>query len=246
MAANFRTKGTKMTIAGPDVFARVLVVEDEPDLLDALVDYLNMEGMDAHGANSLSAAQTWMAANDFDILLLDLSLTDGDGLTWLKKRQDLREKGVIITTARSDALSRVSGIRAGADVYLLKPVLPEEIVSLVHNLMRRLRGQAPSTWALDEIGWRLLAPDGRAVKLTHSEHVVLQRLAQSSGQAVSKEDLATCLGHNAEHYDFRRLEILVRRLRNKAKETWDITLPLETAHRLGYAFKANIQIKVRT
>jgi DNA-binding response OmpR family regulator len=232
-----------MSFVSPEVCARILVVEDEPDLLDALVSYLNMEGMNAHGVSHLSDAQTWMTLNDFDILLLDLGLPDGDGLNWLKRRQDLRDKGVIITTARSDALSRVTGVRAGADVYLVKPVLPEEIVSLVQNLMRRLRGQAPTTWALDETGWRLLAPDGRPLKLTHSEHVLLQRLAQSSGQAVSKEELAISLGHNPDHYDFRRLEILVRRLRNKAKDTWDITLPLDTVHRLGYAFTANIQIK---
>ncbi|PIT77752.1 response regulator transcription factor [Limnohabitans sp. B9-3] len=231
-----------MTLTSTGISARVLVIEDEPDLLDALVDYLNMEGMQAYGVKNLSDAQTWMILNNFDILLLDLGLPDGDGLNWLKKRQDLRNKGVIITTARSDSLSRISGIRAGADVYLVKPVLPEEIVSLVHNLMRRLRGQAVSVWKLDETGWRLLAPDGRPLKLTHSEHVLLQRLAQSSGQAVSKEALATSLGHNPEHYDFRRLEILIRRLRNKAKDTWDLTLPLETAHRLGYAFTAPIEL----
>jgi DNA-binding response OmpR family regulator len=232
-----------MSFVFPEVCARILVVEDEPDLLDALVGYLNMEGMNVHGVSRLSDAQIWMASNDFDILLLDLGLPDGDGLNWLKRRQDLRDKGVIITTARSDALSRVTGVRAGADVYLVKPVLPEEIVSLVQNLMRRLHGQAPTTWLLDETSWRLLAPDSRPLKLTHSEHVLLQRLAQSSGQAVSKEDLAVSLGHNPDHYDFRRLEILVRRLRNKAKDTWDITLPLDTVHRLGYAFTANIQIK---
>ena len=86
-------------------------------------------------------------------------------------------------------------------------------------------------------------PDGRPLKLTHSEHVLLHRLAQSAGQAVSKEILASSLGHNPEHYDYRRLEILVRRLRNKAKQTLDITLPLETAHRVGYAFTAGIHMQ---
>jgi DNA-binding response OmpR family regulator len=230
-----------MSFVFPDVFARILVVEDEPDLREALVSYLDMEGMRAHGVSSLGDAQNWMAVNEFDILLLDLGLPDGNGLSWLKQQQDLRDKGVIIATARGDALSRVSGIRAGADVYLVKPVLPEEIVSLVHNLMRRLRGQLPSMWTFDDTGWRLLAPDGRPLKLTHSEYVLIRRLAQSIGEAVTKEELATSLGHNPEHYDFRRLEILVRRLRKKAKDTWDIELPLETVHRLGYAFTANIQ-----
>ena len=230
-----------MNVTMTPLTARILVVEDEPDLLDALVSYLNMENMDAHGVSTLSAAQSWIATHAFDVLLLDLGLPDGDGLSWLQSRNDLRDKGVIITTARSDGLSRISGVRAGADVYLVKPVLPEEIVSLVHNLMRRLRGQAPSTWQIDDTTWRLLAPDGRALKLTHSEHVLLQRLAQSSGQAVCKEDLAVSLGHNPAHYDFRRLEISVRRLRKKVKESLDINLPLETAHRLGYAFTAAIQ-----
>lgn len=227
----------------PSVSPRVLVVEDEPDLQEALVAYLGMEGMQAHGVGRLADAQAWMAAHEFDILLLDLGLPDGDGMNWLRMRQDLRDKGVIITTARSDGLSRVSGVRAGADVYLVKPVLPEEIVSLVHNLMRRLHGQAPSTWVLDSTGWRLIAPDGRPLKLTHSEHMLLQRLAQSCGQAVSREDLAICLGHNPEHYDYRRLEIMVRRLRNKAQDTWGQPMPLETAHRQGYAFTASMQLQ---
>lgn len=221
---------------------RLLVIEDEPDLQGALVDYLNIEGLQAQGVGSLQDAQAWLAAHEVDVLLLDLGLPDGDGVQWLKGRSDLMNKGVIITTARSDALSRVSGIRAGADVYLVKPVLPEEIVLLVHNLMRRLRGQASSAWSLDSTGWRLLTPDGHALKLTHSEHAVLQRLAQSSGHAVSREDLAASLGHNPEHYDYRRLEILIRRLRNKARDSLDIPLPLDTAHRQGYAFTATIQV----
>lgn len=231
-----------MNLTPSPILARILVIEDEPDLQEALVAYLNMEGMQAHGVSHLADAQAWMATHQFDVLLLDLGLPDGDGVQWLRMRQDLRNKGVIITTARSDGLSRVSGIQAGADAYLVKPVLPEEIVSLVHNLMRRLRGQAPSTWVLDSIGWRLLAPDGQPLKLTHSEHMLVQRLAQSCGQAVSREDLANSLGHNPEHYDYRRLEIMVRRLRNKAQDTWGQPLPLETAHRQGYAFTARVRV----
>ena len=232
-----------MNTASPEVVAHILVVEDEPDLLEALVSYLNMEGMCAAGVSSIADAERWMAIHPFDILLLDLGLPDGDGLSWLKSLTSIHNKGVIITTARSDALSRISGVRAGADVYLIKPVLPEEIVSLIHNLMRRLKGQVSLMWSLDEKGWQLLAPDGRSLKLTHSENIVLKRLAQSSGQAIPKEEIAMSLGHNPEHYDFRRLEILIRRLRNKAKETLGMNLPLETAPRLGYAFTSNLQVK---
>lgn len=61
-----------MSSASPEVFAHVLVVEDEPDLLEALVSYLNMEGMSAHGVSTLTSAQDWMTTHPLDILLLDL------------------------------------------------------------------------------------------------------------------------------------------------------------------------------
>lgn len=221
---------------------RVLVIEDEFALCEALVAYLNIEGMQAHGAGSLTQAQAWLDGHSPHVLLLDLGLPDGDGLDWLSQRQDLRDKGVIITSARSDSLSRVSGIRAGADVYLVKPVLPEEVVSLIQNLMRRLRPHPAEGWLLDGKSWRLLAPGGQALKLTHSEHVLLLRLAQASGQPVSKEELVLSLGHAPEQYDYRRLEILIRRLRNKAEDAWGQPLPLETAHRRGYSFAASIRV----
>jgi DNA-binding response OmpR family regulator len=221
----------------------VLVIEDESDVREALVSYLLLEGMHATGVSCLSEAESWLQSQPVDVLLLDLALPDGNGLSWLAKRDDLRDKGVIITSARSDALSRVSGVRAGADVYLVKPVLPEEVVSLIENLMRRLRGDASKEgWVLEAKGWRLLTPAGQALKLTHSEHALLLRLAQGAGQVVEKDDLAIALGHAPHAYDFRRLEVLVRRLRSKASESLGSALPLETAHRRGYSFTARIKV----
>lgn len=221
---------------------RVLVIEDEADLREALVSYLHLEGFRVQGAGNLRAAQNAMAAHDYDVLLLDLGLPDGDGLAWLKTRQDLRDKGIIITTARGDDISRISGVRAGADAYLVKPVLPEEIALMITNLMRRLRIDSSRPWRIDKTRWALATPDGRTVKLTHSEHLILLRLAQPCGQAISRQELAVCLGQNPEHYDYRRLEILVRRLRNKVREELGAALPLETAHRHGYAFTAALEV----
>ena len=224
-----------------EVPVRVLVVEDEAALRDPLVSYLNLEGMRAHGVGSLAAAQHAVQSQQVDVLLLDLSLPDGNGLNWLSKLDDLSDKAVIITSGRSDALTRVSGIRAGADVYLVKPVLPEEIVSLIENLMRRLRVQKSRPWVLDSMGWLLQAPDGKTIKLTHSEHTLLQCLAKAAGRVVTKDELAVGLGHQPEIYDFRRLEVIIRRLRNKAQEGLGYALPVETAHRYGYSFTADIK-----
>ena len=220
---------------------RVLVVEDEAQLQEALVTYLNIEGMVADGVGSLGAAQQWMLTHAFDVLVLDLGLPDGDGLQWLQHRPELRDKGVIITTARGESAHRISGARAGADAYLVKPVALEELASLIANLARRLRKEAPPLWRLHATRWLLESPEGAGVKLTHSEMVVLGMLARAPGQAVSRDALIVALGHSPDSYDPRRMEILVRRLRTKAAAALGQPLPLETVHGQGYAFAAPVE-----
>ena len=222
--------------------ARVLIIEDELEVQTALVKYLNLEGLVSHGVGTLKAADEFLSQNAVDIVLLDLGLPDGDGIEWLKQRKDLHSKGVIIVTARADGLSRVSGVRAGADVYLVKPFMSEEIVYLIDNLMRRLHGHAESVWKLNELTWQLSSPQGLQLKLTHSERTLIKRFAQSPGQTVTREEIAISLGSNPSHYDYRRLETLIRRLRIKAEDHFRMPFPLKTAHGQGYAFTANIQI----
>jgi DNA-binding response OmpR family regulator len=196
---------------------RVLVIEDEAALLEALVTYLNMEGFTADGVGSLGAASQWLKTHQFDVLILDLGLPDGDGLTWLST--NAQGKGVIITTARGEGEQRIQG-----------------------NLTRRLRTQITPQWILNPQHWTLASPTGLVIKLTYSETLLLQRLTRAPGQAVSRRDLVLSLGHDPDSYDYRRMEILVRRLRNKIKEVLGSELPLDTVHKIGYAFTAAIEV----
>lgn len=221
---------------------RVLVIEDEPQLLEATVTYLNMEGFVADGVAGLNAATHWMRTHQFDILILDLGLGDDDGLDWLQRNNTLQGKGVIITTARGETTQRIEGVKAGADVYLVKPVQLEELASLVSNLLRRMRGSSSPSWSINLTDWTLRSASGLAVRLTHSESVLLQKMADKPGAVVARQDLAISLGHDPEAYDFRRMEILVRRLRQKVKLGLGTELPLETVRKIGYAFTTSIQV----
>lgn len=232
-----------MIPSGSQKQTRVLIVEDEADLQEAMVSWLNMEGLMADGVGSLQAATQWMTTHAFDVVVLDLGLPDGDGLEWLSSRADLHNKGVIITTARGESAHRISGVKAGADVYLVKPVLLEELTSLIHNLARRIRPETARTWILSTINWSIESPDGHSVKLTHSEHTLLSHLARFPGKAIPREELVIELGHDPDAYDARRMEIMVRRLRTKARDALGHTLPLETVHRCGYAFTAPIEFR---
>ncbi len=222
--------------------ARVLVVEDEAELLDAMVTYLNMEGFIADGVASLAAAGHWMRTHAFDVVVLDLGLPDGDGLAWLESEEAVRDKGVVITTARGEDADRISGVRAGADVYLVKPVLMEELTHLVANLVRRLPAQASRHWQISAVNWALKSPEGVSLRLTHSEYRILSELSRAPGTPVPRQDLVRALGEDPETYDPRRMEILVRRLRAKAQAGMGLALPLGTVHRSGYAFTAPIGI----
>lgn len=224
---------------------RVLVIEDELDLQEAMVTYLNLEGFSAHGVGSLMAAQQWLGSNSHDALVMDLGLPDGDGLVWLESQPALRSKAVIITSARGSANERIAGVKAGADTYLVKPIQLEELASHIQNLGRRLQATATvqPVWELVVTSWVLKAPNGKSLKLTHSEKVLLMTLAQLPGKVVSRQDLIVDLGFEPDSYDPRRMEILVRRLRNKAAEALNLPLPLETVHGLGYSFVAVIALR---
>ena len=222
---------------------RVLVIEDEIDLREATVAYLQLEGFMAVGVGSLAAAERLLAAQAFELLVLDLGLPDGDAIVWLEQRADLRDKGIIMTTARGQRCDRITGVQAGADCYLVKPVDLDELVGLARNLLRRLRRDTPVIWILDTVKWTLLAPESKAVKLTHSELVILTALGRRAGAPVARDELAAALGHNPMFYDPRRLEILVRRLRGKGNDALGYPLPLETVHGQGYAFAAPIMLQ---
>ena len=221
---------------------RVLVVEDEPDLLDAMVSFLNLDGFTAHGVGSLRAAEQWLRAHSHDMLVLDLGLPDGDGVAWLNARAELVQQGVIITTARGDSTARLTGAQAGAYAYLVKPVQLEELSALINNLMRRSQQVAAPHWQLSSLGWTLKSPECICMKLTNTELKLMKMVSPCPGQVVTRDALIVGLGHDPDIFDPRRLEILIRRLRKKAETCFGIRFPLDTAHGVGYSFTAAIDV----
>lgn len=225
---------------------RILIVEDEPDLCEAMVSYLNLEGYLADGVGSASAADAWLKTHDVDIVVLDIGLPDGDGISWLNQLPVLQDKGIVMATARHEATDRLRGLKAGADAYLVKPIDLEELRAIVHNVTKRIgrtKPMSPRNWRLDVLTWSLTSPDGKGVRLTQSEQALLAALAAQPGRTVPRDALILAVGHDPATYDPRRMEILVRRLRNKVRMQTSVPLPLETARGLGYAFVSDITLE---
>lgn len=227
---------------------RVLVIEDEPELREAMVSYLSIEGFQAGGVGTLGEARAELAHTLPDILVLDLGLPDGEGLTLLG-HPTLATKGLIITSARSRIEDRLIATKLGADVYLVKPIELEELSLVIRNLYRRLQGESPRqepSWVLNKLNWTLTAPNEKSIQLTQSEVLVLKELAKSVGHGVGRELLIHCLGHNPQYYDWRRMEALMRRLRNKCEDLLGCSLPLRSVHGVGYALTEAIRIQPAT
>ena len=234
------------TIAMP----RILIIEDEPDLREATLSYLATEQMQVHGVESLRQANEWSRGHAFDILVLDLGLPDGDGLIWLQQTLAIQGKGVIIMTARGQTDQRLLGLRAGADAYLVKPVPMEELALHIKKLFSRIVARqteagippqpAPSTvdptWQLNAKTWHLIAPNGKQLLLRHAEKTLLQALLSPAGEVLSKDRIIQSQTANPDSYDYRRIETLIRRLRERCKETLGTQLPIQTIYGKGLAF----------
>lgn len=228
----------------PSRRARVLVVEDEADLREAIVSYLALEACVAAGVGTLAQAQAWCLHNAFDVLVLDLGLPDGDGLAWLEQSGLLGSRGVLILSARGAPPQRLAGLRAGADAYLVKPVPLEELALQIQRLYARIgtAGTPPphapqaSAWQLNSKTWVLTAPNGRGLPLKHAERQLLQALMSPAGEVLSKERIIESQGADPERFDYRRIETLIRRLRLRCRDSLGVELPIQTIYGRGLAF----------
>jgi DNA-binding response OmpR family regulator len=230
---------------------RILLVEDDSDLRDVLLTSLAHFGLSVRGVGNAAALDHAFAQEAADILLLDLNLPGENGYEIAARyRKDHPNVGIAMLTARSDRDSRVAGYGDGADLYFVKPVDHEELATALHNLARRSATAHPprsaeitgSSWQLDLVHSRLVAPDGKSVFLTHNELCIVRTVADSAGDSVRREKIFAETGDPVDEYGAQRLETALSRLRAKLKQEGLPPLPIKARHKAGYAFAAPIQV----
>ena len=199
---------------------RLLAVEDEPDLAHALLDHLRAHGHAVDHAGTLEEAEAVVRATRYDLILLDLRLPDGDGLTLLR---GMRDRGsttpVLIVTARDRIMERIEGLKAGADDYLVKPYDLDEMTARVDAILRRADGARKVE---RRFGALRILPEARTVEigdrpvaLTPREWAILERLSRRPDVVVGKLDLEDALYGFSEEVESNAIEAHVSRLRAK-------------------------------
>lgn len=199
---------------------RLLVVEDEADLAGAVADHLRAASHVVDIAETLEDGVSAARAVSYSLILLDLRLPDGEGLTLLR---DLRDRGdgtpVLIVTARDRITERIAGLEAGADDYLVKPYDLDEMLARVTAILRRIDGdRASDRWfgALRVVpSTRSVEMDGVLVTLTRKEWSILDRLSRRPEATVSRTELEEAMYAFGDEIESNAIEAHVSRLRGK-------------------------------
>lgn len=224
--------------------SNILIVDDDTELTDLLVQYLEPEGFQVvcvhDGENAVKKALN----QPFDAIILDVMLPRLNGFEVLKAIREHMETPVLMLTARGDDIDRIVGLEIGADDYLPKPCNPRELVARLRAILRRTQKIPISRPVIDHQGIlvdcskRLATQNGNPMDLTNAEFNILEMLIKSPGQAFSKEELTEyALGRKYTAYD-RSIDVHISNLRNKLGDN-QLGEPLvKTVRGFGYMFNA--------
>ena len=245
-----------MTFSSQAPAPDVILVEDDIDLLESMRRYLERVGLQVRAVGNAAALDGELARRVPDVIVLDINLPDENGYSIAERLSGPTAPRMVMLTGRGGLDDRVTGLTAGADVYLVKPVEMRELEAVIRSLHRRLAsdraapaevaadlGLGPEEWLLDLAVWTLTLTGGAiAIKLTHAEFRLLSLLAESPGISVSREDIAGALGrqYRPEDQD-RSIDALIARLRRKIEEC-GAPMPIKTARAVGYVFAAPVRI----
>ena len=219
---------------------RALVIEDDPQLRSQVSDDLTEEGYAVDAAGDGDEGQYMALEYPIDLAVVDLGLPKTPGIDIIRAvRKAGRKFPILILTARDGWQSKVEGLEAGADDYLVKPFHREELLARARALVRRSGGWTQSLLECGPIALDTTAKNvslaGKPVELTAYEYRVLEYLVLHAGEVVSKSTLTEHLYNEDEERDSNVIEVLVGRLRRKLDPQEQLH-PIETLRGRGYRF----------
>ena len=229
--------------------ARVLVVDDDPEICNLLAEYLSTHGYEVAQADCGETMRAEVERAVPAVVLLDIGLPGEDGLTLARFLRERYDCGIIMVTAADTVVDRVVGLEVGADDYIAKPFDLRELRARLKSVLRRLETReqhAPAAVAdarvpvgkcqLDLRSHQLQDSAGGEVALTSMEFDLLKALVEHPNQVLSRDQLLT-LTRNREWEPFdRSVDILIARLRRKVEDDPDRPSAIRTVRGAGYMF----------
>lgn len=223
----------------------ILIVEDEPSIGEVVSLYLRRAGFEVTWVQDGLAAMDYLSSRSSDLVVLDIMLPKVDGLEitrWLRGRGDTP---IIMLTARREESDRITGLEMGADDYVVKPFSPQELVSRVRAVLRRVgRSSQPSgeqalnydTLYIDP-QTRVVKVDGEEKTLTAKEFDLLWEMARHPRQVFKRNQLLDMVWGMSDYIDPSTVTVHVRRLREKLEKDPSNPRHIQTVWGVGYRFE---------
>ncbi len=218
--------------------AKILLVEDDKSIVTNLAEFLVAEGFFVKSTSGQKEALEFLAAEPFDLALLDISLSDGNGFTLCMEIKSKYKMPVIFLTASGDEYSTVAGFNMGADDYIAKPFRPRELVSRIKNVLRLTN----SSSSILQIGPLMLdtvkgtaTKNGTKLHLSALEYRLLLVFVNNRGMILTRNQLLDVLWDMAgEFVNDNTLTVYIKRLREKIEDDAKNPMIIKTIRGMGY------------
>lgn len=250
----------KATVSGSATQAKLLVVDDDQGLRETLADFFELEGYQVAQAGSVAEARAQLNRSEPDLLLLDINMPGGDGLTFAAEMRSRSAIPIIILSGKGAMVDRVVGLEVGADDYLSKPFELRELLARVRAVLRRVRtaplaSVAPTEGAAAEQertatfsvfvfrpGRRSLTTEsGQVVDLTGAEYNLMAAFIERANRVLSRDAIADITRKDDWDAFDRSIDTLISRLRRKLSSHADASQLIQTVRGEGYVLAADIR-----
>ena len=229
---------------------RILIVEDDPDMAELISDLVEAEGWLPTCARSAEEAEEILARDRMQLVLVDHNLPGTSGRTFAQRLRSQIDIGIVMVTAAGSAADRVLGLETAADDYVVKPFESIELTARIKAVLRRtipsLKQEKDNEkdhgrtalrlgdWAIDLDARRAVCLVDRSRTLTSAEFALLEILAETPNQPVSRSQILDRLGAESDRYIDRNVDVLVLRLRRKIEINPDLPRHIKTRRGKGY------------
>lgn len=225
----------------------ILTVEDDVDLSQLNARLLRRQGYEVHIAHNVAEAHALADERKFDLLILDIQLPDGDGLSLCKDLQAVSDAPVLFLTGLTETEDRIAGLQSGGDYYLTKPYEKNEFLAVVQSLLRRaVQTRDRITWASSvtrgsltlKLSERKALVNGRDAQLTSKEFTILAMLVQNEGKELKYEELYEAVWGVSMNENPTALRKQISRIKKKLDEENAIDFAIFNEHGIGYTFSS--------
>lgn len=216
---------------------QILIIEDDVSLAQGIGIALQKEGYEISYGHTLSKAQNLLEKQEFQLLILDVNLPDGNGLSFCKSFKESSKTPVLMLTARDTEQDEIAGLMSGADDYITKPFSLGVLRARVSVLLRRMESSNEYVLGNCKIDFskRIFLKDNKEIRLSKVEQKLLQVFVEHPGQTLTRDQIIMQVWDVEESVDENTLSVTVGRLRNKIGGVF-----IQTIYGIGYRFRGDM------